>query len=106
MRTERVSVLSDEPVEFSVAVDVDGLPYDPRSATVEAAAMATFDDPTSDDWHLGTWDVSTIGAYTANVIPGPSGMALARGTYYVWLRITDPFLGVALVRTPGTLVVQ
>jgi len=106
MRTERVSVLSDEPVEFTVGADVNGLPYDPRSATVEVAAMTTFDDPGPGDWKPGTWDVSTIGTYTASVNPGPSGMALARGTYYVWLRITDPFLGVTPVRAPGQLIVQ
>lgn len=106
MKTERVSVLSDEPVEFTVGVDADGVPYDPRGGSVEVAAMSTFDDPGDGDWSAGFWDVSVIGAYTANFNPGPSGMALARGTYYVWLRITDAFADVRIVRPPGQLVVQ
>lgn len=106
MLTERVSVLSDAPVGFSVAADVGGVPYDPRSATVEMAAMASFDSPGSGDWHPGVWDVSVIGQYTAEVNPGPAGMALTQGTYYVWIRITDPYAGVTLVDPTGTLIVQ
>jgi hypothetical protein len=50
--------------------------------------------------------VSVIGQYTAEFNPGPAGMALAQGTYYVWVRITDPFAGVTLIDPTGTLVVQ
>lgn len=106
MLTERVSSLSDAPVTFSVAADVDGLPYDPRSAAVEMAAVASFDNPGVDDWFAGTWDVTVIGAFTAEFNPGPSGRALAPGEYYVWLRITDAYSGWTPVEPCGKLIVS
>ena len=106
MKTERVSSLSDAPVEFTVGADVDGLPYDPRGAAVEIAAMTSFDNPGPGDWHTGTWDVSVIGAYTAEFNPGPSGAALPVGEYYMLVRITDPFSGFTPVEPCGKLLVQ
>lgn len=106
MLTERVAVESTGKVRCAVAADSAGLLYDPRSATVEFAAMPSYTRPTGGDYHVGDWDVTLIGQYVAEINPGTGGLALVAGTYYVWLRITDPFAGETVVCSPGTLIVQ
>jgi hypothetical protein len=106
MLTERVAVESTGKVRFAVSADSEGLIYDPRSSTVELAAIPGYGRPTDDDYHLGDWDVTLIGQYVAEFNPGPGGMALAIGEYYCWIRITDPFAGETVVDPQGTLIVQ
>ena len=104
--TERVVLGSTGKVRCDVAADSQGLPYDPRSATVEFAGMSTYDKPSSGDWKTGSWDVTVIGQYTAEINPGPGGLDLAVGEYYLWLRITDPFADETVIDPPGVLIVQ
>lgn len=103
----RRSVLDAEALDFTVTAAANGLPYDPRSATVEMAFKADWGDPTTPDWHPGTWDTGLTGLAVAQVNPGPGGLALAVGSYYVWVRVTDPTLSASpVVAQPGKLIVQ
>lgn len=81
----------------------DGLPYDPSLDTVQMAFVTIGADPTSGDWHTGSWEAAQANnTYFAQVLVGPanSGVVLARGTYAVWVKITDnPEIPVAQVGT-------
>lgn len=104
---ERVSVLSGGPVQFSVAADHNGLVYDPTSGTASAAFLPAWGNPASGDWHVCTWDVTTIGTYVAQVNPGPGGLALPVGTYYAWLKVDDSASsGEIPVQQVGRLIIQ
>lgn len=103
----RRSVLDAEALDFTVTAAANGLPYDPRSATVEMAFLAAWSDPTSPDWHAGTWNVGLTGLPAAQVNPGPGGLALVVGSYYVWVRVTDPMLSASpIIQQVGSLIVQ
>jgi len=103
----RRSVLDAEALDFTVTAAANGLPYDPRSATVEMAFKPDWGDPVGGDWHAGTWDTGLTGLAVAQVNPGPGGLALAVGSYYVWIRITDAMLSASpIVQQPGKLIVQ
>ena len=104
--TERVSVGSTGKVRCAVFADSAGRVYDPRGATVEFAAISGYGQPQAGDWKTGTWDVTVIGQYVAEVNPGTGGLALAAGEYYLWCRITDAFSGETPLEPVGTLIVQ
>ena len=103
----RRSVLDAEALDFTVTAASGGLPYDPRSASVSMAFLADWANPTTPDWHPGTWDIGLTGLPIAQINPGPGGLALAVGSYYVWVRITDPMLSASpIIQQPGILIVQ
>lgn len=103
----RRSVLDAEPLDFTVTAAANGLPYDPRSGVVEMAFLPDWIDPQSGDWHAGTWDTGLTGLAVAQINPGPGGRALVVGSYYVWVRITDPMLSASpIIQQPGKLIVQ
>lgn len=108
MATERVSVLNLSQVQITVEADHAGLPYDPRSATVEFAFLeAALTNPSGGDWKVATWDVTKIGTYVAQCNVGPSGAAvLAVGEYYTWIRLTDVTAGETPVECVGKLIVS
>lgn len=102
----RVSVLSDEPVRVNVYADSAGMPYNPSGATVQMAFIATDANPTSGDWKTGTWDVTAVGSYTAQVKSGATGAQLVVGQYTLWVKITDAAAGETPVQPVGQVIVQ
>lgn len=103
----RRSVLDAEPLDFTVTAASDGLPQDPRSATAEMAFLPDWTDPQSGDWHAGTWNTGLTGLPMAQINPGPGGIALAVGSYYVWVRLTNSaWTGSPVIQQPGKLIVQ
>lgn len=103
------SVLDDEPLTYAVAASVAGEPWAPSvSTTVFGAYLAgPLTDPTSGDWKAGVFEVSTIGTVVALIPCGPGTInALARGTWYEWLKIDDPATGATPVKQVGRVIVQ
>lgn len=105
MMPERVSVLSNNPVRFTVAASSNGLIYDPTNAAASAAFLPAWGNPQPGDFHACVWDVDQIGTYMAQINPGPNGLNLPIGTYYAWLKIVDPG-GDSPVVQVGELIVQ
>lgn len=103
----RVSVLSNGPVQFSVAASNNGLVYDPRGASPSAAFLPVWGNPAAGDWHPCTWGVTTIGLYVAQINLGPSGIGLPVGTYYAWLKVDDSASsGEIPIQQVGRLIIQ
>jgi hypothetical protein len=103
----RRSVLDAEALDVTVMAAANGLPYDPSGATVEFAFLADWINPVGGDWHAGTWAVGLTGLHIAQCNPGPGGLALTVGSYYVWVRITDGALADSpIIQQPGKLIVQ
>lgn len=98
-----VSVLSTEYIRVPVTASVNNAPYNPSGDVVQFA-FTTGANPTSGDWHPGLWD-SVIGPYVAQCLIGPAGgVALAVGTWVIWVKITDnPEVP---VRSVGQLVIN
>lgn len=106
MLMERVSVLSQESIRFSVTADSQGLPVNPTGQPGMVAFLTSDVDPQTGDWKAATWDVTQILGYVLEVNPGPGGAALAAGTYYAWVKLVDPGTGLLVIRPTGTLIVQ
>ena len=107
MTPTRRSVLSGDPVAFTVTGSHNGAVYDPRSGIAEAAFLPAWGDPQSGDWHPCTWDVTTTRQYRALIDPGAGGLALTIGQYYAWFRLTDLTVFAApLVRNTGKLIIE
>lgn len=101
------SVLDTEYLAYPEQVIVSGLPVNPTADVVQFAFMPNpaNANPSSGDWHTGTWYTTGTGgvtAYWAQILvgPGAAGIALAVGLYNVWVKITDnPQVPVRLVDT-------
>lgn len=108
MLMERVNVTSLARVQTVVRADADGLPYDPRNASVEFAFLTTaLANPAGGDWKTGSWDVTRIGEYVAQINVGPGGAAtLTVGEYYVWIRLNDSVAGEIPVEPIAKLIVS
>lgn len=106
MLEERVSVLSQGPVRFPVAADSAGALVNPTTATGQVAWLQSNANPIGGDWHNAAWDVTVIGSYVLEANPGPSGAALAAGTYYAWVKIVDPGSGLSVIKQVGELIVE
>lgn len=106
MLTERVSVLSQGTVQFSVTAASGGLPANPTGAAGQVAFLTSDVDPQSGDWKPATWDATLIGTYVLEVNPGPGGAALAAGSYYTWVKVVDPVTGLPVIAQTGQLMVQ
>jgi hypothetical protein len=106
MEQVRVSELSLETLRFPVFADSGGAIHNPTGAVVELAFIPeAATNPAGGDWTAGGWDSTVIGTYVATFLVGPGGAkALAPGTYYVWIRITEA--PEAVVREVGELVVD
>lgn len=68
------------PVTAPAGVDL-------TSAPVQIAVVAHADNPTEAEWHEAEWADGT-----ARILIGPDGgaLALARGTYRVWIGVDPP----------------
>lgn len=104
----RVSVLNLSRVRAEVQADSNGLPYDPRSATVEFAFIEGANtNPGSSDWKTANWDVTLIGTYVAECRVGPGGtVTLGVGEYFTWIRITDVTAAETPVECIGKIIVE
>lgn len=107
MLTERINSLTLERVQAGVEADADGLPYDPTDATVAFAFLTdALTKPDVSDWENGTWDVTRIGSYVAQILVGDGGaVELQAGNYYAWIRITDATAGETPIDQLGKLIV-
>lgn len=107
MQLQRHSAISLNRIRRTVRATTDGELYNPMGATVHFAFLPGADDePVAGDWKLGNWDVTPIRSYVAQCLVGPGGViALARGQWYVWLRITDATAGETPVFPTGVLII-
>lgn len=89
----RISSLSKEYVGIVVDAEASGLAVDPTGDVVEMAFPLTGVDPVSGDWKAAAWDTdasTTPPTYIAQCLVGPGGtIALAKGTYDIWVKVTD-----------------
>jgi len=87
-----VSALSLTYVRTAVRHRQAGLTVDPTGNTVQMAFPAVGVDPVSGDWKTASWETDTTltpDAYYARCLVGPGGtIALAAGTYGVWVKVT------------------
>jgi hypothetical protein len=66
-----------------------GTAYNPTLDTVQMAFVEVGGEPASGDWHTGSWTTAPDGSYLAQCLVGPSGVALTRGVYATWIKVTD-----------------
>ncbi len=88
------SALSLKYVRVPVRVTKNGVAVDPTGDVVQMAFMAQgAGDPAGGDWKTASWETdptTTPPTYYARCLVGPGGTAtLAKGTYLVWVKITD-----------------
>ncbi len=87
MTTITLSPISTEYVRVPISATEAGTPVDPTSYPVDMAFVAT-GEPATGDWHSASWETAGTVFY-ARILVGPAGgLALARGTYTIWVRIT------------------
>lgn len=108
MSTHTISSLTKEYVLVEVVTSVGGVVQDPTGDVVEFAAAAPGTEPSS--WTAGSWETDTTtdpDTYHARILVSGTGgggsLALADGTYDLWVRITDSPERPA--RRAGTLIV-
>jgi len=89
----QISSLSNEYIKVAVDFTVAGVITDPTADVVQMAFLAPGTDPTGPDWVTGSWesDTTIVGhpIRYARVVVGPSGKVLVKGSYVVWVRVTD-----------------
>lgn len=90
----RISAASTENVDVPVSARFMGQAYDPTADAVYFAFKSDGTTPTSGDFTVGSWETdATLSppTYYARTLVGPvsPGLALPRGSYLVWLKITD-----------------
>lgn len=83
-----LSALSTQHVQVPVAAFVGGAWINPTTDPVAMAFTRIGAEPVTLDWHTGSWDTAPDGSYLAQVLVGPGGVTLGRGTYAVWVKIT------------------
>jgi hypothetical protein len=87
------SVLSLKYVAVPVFAKASGLAVNPTTDTVQMAFPAPDVDPVSGDWKTASWETdasATPTVYYARCLVGPGGtVALALGTFDIWIKITD-----------------
>ena len=94
-----ISAISTEYVKVRVSQTTAGTVYNPTSDVVQFAFLTSQSaTPITSDWKSGSWETAGT-RYYARCLIGPSGtVVLAKGTYYVWLKITDsPEIPVRLI---------
>lgn len=101
----QISRLSTEYVSVPVQATQAGAPYNPINDIVQFAFLINAGAaPQNTDWVNGSWDtmLNYNYPYVAKCLVGPSGViALATGTYVIWVKITDS--PEVPVREAGTL---
>lgn len=89
-----ISVLDLEYVRVPVSAKTAGADVNPTSDTVVMAFTAIPGvDPVGGDWKTSSWETdatTTPSTYYARCLIGPGGtIALAVGSYQVWVKVTD-----------------
>jgi hypothetical protein len=82
------SVLSTEYLKVPVTFTVAGADIDPTGDPVQVALPVHGTDPVSGDWVTGSWEVQGSTRW-ARILIGPGAKVLAKGTYDVWVKVTD-----------------
>lgn len=88
-------VLATMFVRLTVDATVNGIIINPTTDTIQFAfILDDTRDPISADWVIGSWEtdiVDAISTYYGRCLVGPTGgvIALAVGTYRIWIRISD-----------------
>jgi hypothetical protein len=82
-----------EYVQVPVHAESSGAQINPTTDAVHMAFLPGSQAPEAGDWKSGSWDTdatTTPTTYRAQCLVGPSGtVTLTRGTYAVWVKITD-----------------
>jgi hypothetical protein len=93
LQTLTQSVLSTEPIQMLVQANSPDGPYDPTADAVQFAFTNANAYPATapTEWYAGSWVTYPGNQYWAQVLIGPAngGVALATGTWAVWIMITD-----------------
>jgi hypothetical protein len=101
--TKRLTLpfITNETIQSKVTVREAGRDIDPTALTVQFAAVAVSAEPEEADWVNGSWETAGR-VYHAQVDVSGTGLggdlALARGSYDVWLRLEQA------TTTPARLV--
>jgi hypothetical protein len=77
------------PTTLTVSTGIGNPSADP----VFMAFLSTKAEPVSGDWKTGSWVQSASGGWLAQCLVGPGTggvITLAKGQYYVWIKIVDP----------------
>lgn len=97
-----ISDLSTVFVKSRITATKNGTSYNPTGDVVEVAFKLPGVDPSGPDWHAASWETAGT-AYYARLLVGPTGgLALAVGTYRMWVRITDA-PEIPVLEVPGTV---
>lgn len=99
-----ISAESLEYIRIPVIASVNSVIINPTTDVVKMAFLASSSAPTVGDWQTASWDIAGPNQYQAQCLIGPGGtIALAKGSYYVWVMVTDnPEI---VVRQVGTITV-
>lgn len=96
MKPHTISASSLEHVLAPVSGRRNGAAVDPTADTVVMAFITSPPEtaaPASGDWKTASWETNSTpdpDQYEAKCLVGTGGaVALAAGTYYVWVKITD-----------------
>lgn len=89
-----ISTASLEYVRVRVSARKSGAVYNPTSDVVSLAFVQAGATPVSGDWKAAVWETDTsnpaLPVYRAMCLVGTGGtVALAAGTYMVWVKVTD-----------------
>lgn len=94
MSTVTMSSTSRHYLRLPVSATWQGVVQDPTSDTVEFAAVTPGSEPST--WTAGSWETDTStdpDTYWARILVSGTGgggtLALADGTYDLWVRVTD-----------------
>lgn len=104
-------VLSRDPLTYDVQAESAGKPWTPGAgSTFEGAYLPSpLVRPAAGDWKAGSLELTSIGTVRGLVMTGPGSAnnnALAVGSWYEWVRLTDPTLGVQFVDMVGRVIVK
>lgn len=99
------AVISTQYVQVEVlATNLDGSPYNPSADIVQMAfVIGSLTEPAPSDWITAQWRAGPGGTWWATILVGPAngGVALAVGTYVVWVKAVD---SPAVPALPGPLL--
>lgn len=94
MSTVTMSSTSRQYLRLPVSATWQGVAQDPTADTVEFAAVTVGSEPSS--WTAGSWETDTStdpDTFWARILVSGTGgggtLALADGTYDLWVRVTD-----------------
>jgi hypothetical protein len=91
LATQVIPFGATEYVNVNVSLAVLGLgSSSPTGDAVYMAFLQTVGTPQTSDWKTAAWTTQSA-PYIASVLVGPDngGLNLAKGSYYVWLKLVD-----------------